>query len=197
MLPDFPKIKEKLLDLFLFGIKYIQHQNAPIVALTPKHIIHEGNKSILVREETEIVNIPIKKFSSELKFDIKELESLPLKSVFERFQKMALDFATDQEKYLIETLSKELEKVGNVINNKGKPLDPELFLKLIEKIQLDFNPDGTPRFPYIFAGEKLINKLKEILELFSKEPYKSKYEALLEKKKLEYRDRESNRKLVD
>ena len=197
MLPDFPEIKGKLLDLFLLGIKYIQHQNAPMVALTPKHIIHEGNKTILVREETEIVKIPIKEFSSELKFDIKELESLPLKSVFERFQKMALDFATGQEKYLIKTLSKELEKVGNVINNKGKPLDPELFLRLIDKIQLDFNPDGTPRFPYIFASKKLINKLEEVLELLSKEPYKSKFEDILEKKRLEYRDRESDRKLVD
>lgn len=197
MLPDFPEIKGKLLDLFLFGIKYILHQNAPMVALTPKHIIHEGNKTILIREETEIVDIPIKKFSSELKFDIKELESLSLKSVFERFQKMALDFATDQEKYLIETLNKELEKVGNVINNKGQPLDPDLFLKLIEKIQLDFNPDGTPKFPFIFASEKLMNKLKEIFKLLSKEPYKSKFEGILEKKRLEYHVRESNRKLVD
>ena len=48
------------------------------------------------------------------------------------------------------------------MDNRGKPLDYEYYLELIEKIDIRFDKDGNPIMPTVFCGKELFEKFSKI-----------------------------------
>ena len=73
-----------------------------------------------------------------------------------------------------------------------------MILDAIEKMEIDFDEKGTPIMPEIHVSPDVMEKLrtqkldpKEIVEI------EKRRKQIIEKKRKEWIDRESNRKLVD
>jgi len=196
MLPDYPKLKNKLHDLFILGIHFELMHYSPIFGMINKHVIREGKQHSITQEDKKRIT-QMKKMSANLEFKYEEIPRLSLREVYERYQTVALEISMQQTHQMQTEICKAVDEVGNLVNAKGKPLSPQLFFQLIEKMHIDFNDDGTVRWPTFVGNEKMTEKFKQVLIELEKEPYKSKMEMIIEKKRIEYNDRESNRKLVD
>jgi hypothetical protein len=99
---------------------------------------------------------------------------------------------------LLNKIKEISEKTGNVANGQGKPFSFELFLELLEKMQIDFDESGNPSIPTLVISPKQAAFLKEKMPEWERnEAYQKKYKEIIDKKRVEWNDRESNRKLVD
>ncbi|MCG8338096.1 MAG: hypothetical protein MJE63_26630 [Proteobacteria bacterium] len=195
MLPDFPELKNELHELLYHSAETIIRFNSVIGKLPPKIIVECENVEIKRADGSTQIMSP-KRSESGANFKYKEMEILTLKEVFSRILQSCLELSNKGEKNAFETLNEEITSAGRTIDVDGKPLSPEILLKGIELIDINFDKFGNPDLPAFISGMPIEKVKKELDKLFSEEPYKKSYKELIERKKRDWRDRESNRKLV-
>ena len=77
----------------------------------------------------------------EIKFD--EIEDLTLQKAIEKHDAMIADLVRKQTHFVRERMSKEIPE-SQTLNAKGRKIDAQLVFEMLEKIQIEFYPDGTP-----------------------------------------------------
>ncbi len=197
MLPDIPKLKNRLYELLMLALEQERFQASPILSMTPKHPIMEGNKAFLVREDGVREEIRMKHSESSIEYDIRDISKLTIDEMYQRYRDAIQKIVVEQHAHYLQELEEAVQKVGNVVDAKGKEPSPDIILEAFEKISVDFDELGRPRWPTLIVGGEMEEKMKQIQDQFDREPYKSQWELLVEKKREEWRARESRRTLVD
>ena len=198
MLPDFPMIKQKIQKMVEKDMQEEISQD-PILSQIRKELLFEGNRFSIKTENGEIEESGYKGISAPYSVEREDIINKGHISFVENIRDEMIENVRGQQiRQFFDTVEKAVEKSGNVINGKGKPITFECFLEMFEKMQIDFDEEGNPHrltfamHPSTFA--KIQDKLQE---WENNAEYKKKYEEILEKKRKEYYDRESRRKLVD
>ncbi len=197
MLPDFPKIKERFVEA---TNRYLQNliRQEPLLSQIREERHFEGNKMSSKTENGELDQSSYKEISG--KFSIKRediIDKGPMAFV-ENIQNIAEEIKKQKAKLMFDKLNEITDKTGNVVNGKGQPFTPDLFMEMLNKIWVDFDDQGNPYLPTIVVSPEMGAKLKEKLPEWEANPeYKKKFEELIKRKRKEWNDRESHRKLVD
>ena len=91
-------------------------------------------------------------------------------------------------------------RVGNQVDAGGAPFSADLYFEMLEKLQIDFDDLGEPDT----GGARLVmhpDMAERVIPLMkaweADETFQQRYRDLMLRKRDEWRDRESNRKLVD
>jgi hypothetical protein len=130
----------------------------------------------------------------EIRFD--EIPDLTLEKTIAKYDEMILDMVRKQTGFALERLSEDIPQSQNV-DAKGKKLDAELILQMLETIQLEFYPDGRPHELHVVGGLFSPERLKAVGEEFRSNPELLKrHDDLIARKRDEWRAREASRKLV-
>jgi hypothetical protein len=92
------------------------------------------------------------------------------------------------------------ERVGTKIDAEGQPFSAELYFKMLEAVQIDFDSNGRPDI----SGTRLVvhpEQAERMRQLFMQwerdDAFQERYRQVMLKKREEWRDRQSNRRLVD
>lgn len=197
MLPDLPGLKrdiQRLLD------RYLQTQVDARIGVfkeSPKHTIHEGNRMRTVRGNGSIDESELKEASANMSLNFDDVPRLTLEEQLTKINDIADQMARQISEHLFGTLNAILDKVGQVVDQKGRPLDAEGIFAVLEKLQLDFDEGGKHNEISIVMLPALAPKVKQVFEQIMSEPLlRQRYEEIIMRKRMEWRDREAARKLV-
>jgi hypothetical protein len=128
----------------------------------------------------------------------KDIIEKGLKVYFESIPLMADEVIKQKTKLLFAKIDQIVHETGNIVRLKGKPLTPERYLELLEKTQIDFDDQGKPHIPTLVVSPEIGIQLKQKFAEWDKNPvHRQKFQELIERKREEWNDRESNRKLVN
>lgn len=188
MLPDFPKIK---LLLRKYTNSYLQNliKSGPLFSKFKETIIFEGDR---------FGENYFTKMTSEILINRTDIITNGPWSIIFHLEEHSKNILKQKSELFFKTMDDATKKSGNRINARGKKFSFELFLELLEKITIDFDDDGNPKLPELIVGPELMLKLKLMIpEWESNEEYTKKFEQIIKKKRQEWNDSESNRKLVD
>ena len=124
----------------------------------------------------------------------------PLKTiqqVFEALGSAAQDMARQSETMFFQKLDESTRESGNALDAGGRPFGPAILLETLDKIWIDFDENGRPEMPTMVLHPDLFNSIKDRLPEWESDPdFIKKRREIIERKKEEWRDRESHRKLV-
>jgi len=130
----------------------------------------------------------------EIKFD--EIPELTLQKTMAKFDEMILDMVRQQTGFALERIGEEIPDSQSV-DAKGKTLDAELMLQVLETLQMEFHSDGQPHQLHVFGGLFTAERQKAIDEQFQNDPdLQIRLDEVIAKKREEWRAREACRKLV-
>lgn len=197
MLPDFPEIKlvhQKIADQQI----QIMVRQDPLFSLvrTEKHF--EGNGLSIKRSNDETEKSHYKEISSKFTIEREQIIEKGIIAYIEHFNKVAEDIKRQQAQLLFSNIEEATSKTGNIVDGKGRSFSPELFFQALEKIWIEFDDQGQPFLPTMVVSPELGAKIKDKLPVWDSDPdYKKKFDEIIEKKKAEWNDRESDRKLAD
>jgi len=197
MLPDIPKLKQRLHDLLILGVEIERFQSSPLLSMTPKHPIMEGNKAFIIREDGVKEEVILKHSESSIEYDVRDVPVLTLEEFYSKYKTAINEIAVEQHNFYFEQLDEAIEKVGNVVDAKGREVTPDIIIEGFDKLSIDFDERGLPIWPTLLVGTDMDEKLKQIQDQMDKEPYKSRWMSLVERKRMEWLAREGNRTLVD
>lgn len=155
--------------------------------------LFEGSAASMVTENDEPEQTRINRYSSEVRVPSKAVLYGPIEEILEPFRLMGRDMAVEKERMLIETLNEATQRVGNVVDARGKPFTFDLFLEMIEKVWIEFDEHGKAIMPTMMAGSAVAAQMSS---LDADPANKVKFDALMQRKKEQWLAREADRTLV-
>ena len=88
------------------------------------------------------LNEHIKKCRASLRLILKKFPDLTPEKLKAKLDAVADDGARQMTQSIFREIEQTTEEVGNTVDATGRPLTKELFLEMIEKIEIDFTADG-------------------------------------------------------
>lgn len=199
MLPDYPKVKARLVEKFMDRMKLVHKAHLSVFAEVPPTIMHEGNRHVLTREDGSVDEMTPKRMeaAATLEFDMREAEKLEPSQILKLIDTLAEGLAREKINLFVQTMDEAVTKVGNVTDPSKKGV--EAFFDAMEKRLLDFDEHGQPGQTQILVfSEESAERVKAIERQIMETPeLRRRYEAIIEKKREEWRDREIARNLVE
>ena len=197
MLPDFPKIKKKHVEAINKYLKELIQQDPLFSGIRVEHHF-EGSRMSYKTVDGEPNETEYQAASSEFQVKREDVIAKGAMAYVENLRDAAEEMKRQKAGYLFEKLKEVTDKTGNIVNGKGQPFSFELFVESIKKIWIDFDEGGKPIMPTMVVSPELGEKLRVILPEWEKNPeYKKTIDDIIDKKRKEWNDRESHRKLVD
>jgi hypothetical protein len=171
---------------------------SPMLSQIPIRAQREGNESSFQDEQGKIRKIDYEHKSVTIQRKTEDARGM----TFEKFVEAAREPGTGMGKEMMRTVFQMLDKTtketGNVVNAGGKPITLDLFLDLLEKIQIDFTPDGNPIWPSLHVGSEMHAQFQRLFPEWLKDPvFNSRMEKIVVRKRQEFYEREAHRRLVD
>lgn len=198
MLPDFPKLRIELTRRLQSEFKKQTRLRAPLVAQIKVVAQHEGKGGSYQTEDGEIKAIDQKQVSVPVESPLASGPSFGYEDAFKKVDEAAEKMARKETKILFASLNEAVEEVGNAIDAQGQPLSAELILKAWETIQIDFDEKGNPKMPTLVFNPIQKQNVEEQFRRLKNEPQlMERHQEIMNRKRLDWYDRESRRKLVD
>lgn len=197
MLPDFPKTKRKLGEAIDKYLQYLIRQD-PLLSEIREERHFEGNRMSSITENGQLGQSAYEEISAGYSIRREDIIVKGPMAFVENIHSVAEKMKKQKAKLLFDKFKEVTDKTGNIVDAKGRPLTFKLLMQLLEKISIDFDDHGNPFLPTLVISPAMGAKLKHKLPEWEANPeYKKKLEELIARKREEWNDRESHRKLVD
>lgn len=197
MLPDYPIFKKALQEALTERFQQISKQSKYVISQIRESKIQEGQKSTLLREDGQPDEIQINRFGEEMIWKLNEIDKLTFQDVTDKLDAAARNMAMKKEKMTFEEIEKAVTKVGNAVSTKGEEFSPKHFFEVLSRIVIPFDEHNNPIYPTIVAGTQAFEGIKRVMSTIDNDAIlKRQYLELIEKKRLEWREREAARTLV-
>ncbi len=197
MFPDILSLKQEIAKKLQTAFKQRVNIYMGAINEAPRYFIKEGRRVVTIRPDGQVDETELKAASAETSIRFDEVPHLTFQDRVVKLDEAAREMARQISEHAFNQINEAVERVGNVVQGGGKPLSPEVYLEVIEKIHLDFNSDGNHSPLTIIIPPGMEQRVKETIEKLQQDPeYKKRYQEIIEKKWMEWRDREAARKLV-
>jgi hypothetical protein len=197
MLPDYPNLKRQFRKRLLQVMERKISQRAPLAGRIPHYRQVEGSET----SYEDHLGIIRDSKAQEVRAAFTIPRNLPplktIQQVFEALEAAAEDMARQSETMIFQKLDESTREVGNVLDAGGRPFDPAMLLEMLDSIWIDFDENGKPEMPTIVLHPDMFNSIKDrFQELEADRDFMAKRAEIIARKREEWRDRESHRKLV-
>ena len=197
MFPDFLKTKEKLQKMLYYEMMHSHLRHMGPFADVPVSMIFEGNKTVVIREDGSTEEKNLEEITAELQVKFEEVEKMSHETVLDKINGVTEEMVGKFKKSFYEGLEKLIDETGNVVSAEGKPFSMDLFFEGLEKIEIDFDEAGNPSQLMSVVHPELYPSVAKVIAQAEADPENDRrYKAIMERKREEWRVRESNRKLV-
>ena len=197
MLPDFPKAQKVIDDLFYRRIFAAIRESAPLVHRIVHRFQHEGKVSTLETDEGNVEEIDYKLHRVEISLHYQPERGCTLDDLLQKAEQMGREFGHKMESSIFQEIGAVADRTGNTVDLKGAPLDGNAFADLIEKVDTDFDENGTPSSMFVVSPE-MLKEIQQHVSEWEKDPKLLVRLQEIRARKLEaFHAREANRRLVD
>ena len=197
MLPEFRRLK---LDLDRDIKHNMQAAARGRGTLSDIHqsVVHEGDRFTLHREDGSVETKFYHALEASVELSPEDIQSEGAKKVAEAVDNLAEQLAEQEHHKFFETITSVIRSVGNEVDAGGRPFTAEIWLDVLEKMELSFDDDGTWRPPTVVLHPTMLSRAQnELGRLETDSVLKQRLDDIVSRQRDEWRVRESNRKLVD
>lgn len=194
MLPTFPRITEFRARLNLKQIEALSRAMSPLLGQIERHVQFEGGSGKMLRHDSSIDNIEMKAVSAEITLKRIPLSEYTEAALQQKLEEVAEQFTRGFSEHFYSKMDEVTSANGNVVDAGGKPLDEELILQAIEKMDASFAPDGSWTPPTLVAGSKFLQSLADLGG--PSDAFTRRLEEIIDRKRNDFRRREADRILV-
>ncbi|HVW07587.1 MAG TPA: hypothetical protein VHC90_03340 [Bryobacteraceae bacterium] len=199
MLPDFPEVKARLLRMV--SIDYRRQINADnLIGQISAMPYFEGGRFSNGDVEGHIEDSPAEMTMLPYEIERSAIVQHGILAFAISLKKLSQLHLEELHKMLYRKHTEVTARVGNQVNAGGAPFSADLYFELLEKLQVDFDDLGRPdtASTRLVMHPDMAERVIPLMEAWeADENFQQRYRDLMLRKRDEWRDRESNRKLVD
>lgn len=192
MLPEFPKARRKMFDLWNTAFFNGLNGADAFLAQIPVRVQKEGDTA-----QIGSADMNYKRLSVNFSFKVKDAEGMSVEEFFGSPFKLGVEMASQQAQTVFEKM-KTPSPHGMPLAWKIGELKFEQILEVWEKMEIDFGDDGKPQWPTMVLQPDARAELLAKMSKWHEDPEcRKKWAELIERKRKEFDEREARRRLVD
>lgn len=197
-LPDWPSLKVDLNRIFSRAAQAAIDQETVAFQSIGSHIQHEGDSGRTATVDGEVSDMVYERVEGQEVLKKRDIPKLTFNDAIEAAQSMGRQVGRQKAQYIIKTIDQATKKSGNVVNAKGQKLSAKLLLDVLENIEVPFDDEGNQQQLTMLVHPSQKDAIQKIMSGEDKSsPEAKRYEEIIERKRKEWRAKESRRKLVD
>lgn len=198
MLPQFPKSRRALDELWLDLASRRRIAHGPMVASIPHKIQREGNASEFQTVQGQTNRTKYRKHTSTVSVKYEDGKGLTLEQFCAKASEIGANMAQQMSEVLVKELDNVIKETGNEVTvSKSEGLQYKHLFELVEKAEVDFD-DGGESFSRWFCGMDFYQEVQRKMPEWEKDPeFQRRLKELNARKRMEFREREARRRLVD
>ncbi|MBI5775047.1 MAG: hypothetical protein HZA89_15075 [Verrucomicrobia bacterium] len=198
MLPHFPKSRKALDELWLELASRRRLTHGPMLASIPHKMQMEGNASEFQTVQGKTNRIKYRKQSSTVSVKYEDGKGLTLEEFCAKASEIGEKMAQQMSNVLVKELDAVTTETGNEVKvSKSEGLQYKHLFELMEKTEEDFDDDGKS-FSSFFCGMDFYQDVLKKMPEWEKDPeFHKRLKDLNARKRMEFREREARRRLVD
>lgn len=151
--------------------------------------VHSGG--MLYMNKDADLKAPLNRLSSETSITHDAIYNFNIEDVCSSIYEFAESFCVNMEKELFSTIGTITEFTGNKVDANGKAFNYESLLEAIEKIEIDFDESGSPKWPsMVMHPNTRVDFSSDALNI-----YKPKFDEIIARKKELYYAKKGRRGL--
>jgi len=191
MLPDFPKMRKLLEEAIHYQIHLRARTKSVISTLVHGITQHEGTQHSYHQEGSGTITQGYEQIASPFTIRFDEVPELIGERLEAKIDALAEDIARQTSDLFYKTMDEVTKKAGTSFDGGGGPITQEIALEMHERTQ--WSPDS------VFIAHPVMAEAmsKKWNEWQADAEFMKKFKEIDRRKKEEWRDRESNRKLVN
>jgi hypothetical protein len=198
MLPDFPELKKHISQSRSAQVS-AQMFGDPVLAKVRSYRQNEGDRFTIIREDGTSQTSKQRELRSEaLQFRLTDIQAKGEVVIFETVAKAHGQIAVAGRRLFSERIE---EEPINRVDGGGRRFSPEVYLEILESLEMSFDDDGKwnePDFWQERPNPAMLKTVEAVRKRFDEEAeLKSTLDELLDRKRKAFNDREANRKLAD
>lgn len=191
MLPEFPKARRQMNDMWNEAFFAGFHGSDPFVAQIRVRVQKEGNSAFIGGGEMNY-----KQSSVEFSFPMRDAEGMSLEDFFGLAHKIGLELGGQRARSVFEAMSNPSPRAMPL--KWDGPLTFQQILDTWEEMEVDFGSDGLPIWPTVVLNKPAHAEFREKLpKWLEDETCKQQWTDLVIRKRKEFDEREARRRLVD
>jgi len=198
MLPDFPDVKKHISESRSAQVSAGQFGD-PVLAKVRTYRQHEGDQFTIIREDGTSSTSRQREIRSEaMEFRLPEIQTRGEVAIFETVYKAFGQVHVASRRLFSERIN---EEPINRVDGKGRQFTSEVYLEILESLEMSFDEQGNwnePDFWQERPNPATLRTVEAVRKRVDEDPeLKSRLDALIDRKREAFNDREANRKLVD
>jgi hypothetical protein len=193
-LPLYPQLKRDLEDFLVELARHSARQELGPFQESPRHIQHEGSTHTYNTVDGSEDEAEYQDFQVEHLLSSAEIANLDFGDALRLVVQKGRELGAAEAKYHFRKLDEIVTKVGNVTSG---PLTLETFFETLEKIFMTFDRQGNPNLPTIVVPPNTELTMRRLNEELETEESQARFAALIERKRGQWNEEQSRRKLVD
>jgi hypothetical protein len=198
VLPDFVKAKNEAKKSLMTLFRAVVNSEPLLANITKRTVVCEGDKFTVGDDMGEVATREFTRIGAEFSVSREDIINKGIVAHLEALKRPAEEMQAQQAKMVIDGLNRATEKTGNKVETQGKQLDFDLFIEGLSVVQIDFEPDGTPRLPSLLIHPSQGARIAELIKEWEANPEcDRRMKEVIEQKRAEWNARESSRRLVD
>jgi len=123
-------------------------------------ILHGGGHRY--EAEGKSAHSPIQQISTEVYYEYDDIVEFKLEKFSQKLYDMVIERIGQIQKMMYSEVINATELTGNKVDAKGSPINPDLILNMLDKIEIRFDEDDNPILPQIHLAPKQFNKMKDM-----------------------------------
>jgi hypothetical protein len=198
MLPDFPTQKSRLVRFWTAYLRRKEREYLGYFATAPSYTHYEGDRWSIQREDGISSESTYREIEAEMSIPTNEVPNLTPDRIAQKLDSVAEKLAKQMRQGIMEDLNQAIDQTGTRVDAEGSPPTKELFLEMLDRMLLPFDKDGNLIPPAIIMHPTMWETHGEEMKNWEQDPeFRARHEEIVERKREEWRARESRRKLVD
>jgi hypothetical protein len=167
------------------------------IGLVPKSSVHEGHGTMMMRADRSSEESEFETSVGEFAIPMEALKEESLQQLFARMTPLIESQAKARTESMLRMVEAASRAAGTATDAKGQPLTAELILDGWEKLDIDFMPNGQPRWPKLVFHPSQQNRVAaEWARLQTVPELRQRIQGLLTRKREDWRAREADRILA-
>ena len=169
-----------------------------MLASIPHKIQKEGNASEFQTVQGQTNRIRYRKHTSTVSVKYADGKGLTLEQFCAKASEIGENMARQMSGALVKELDAAIKETGNEVKvPKSEGLQYKHLFEMVEKVEVDFDDDGES-FSRFFCGSDFYQDVQKKLPEWEKDPeFQRRWKDLNARKRMEFREREARRRLVD
>ncbi len=194
LLPDLTSIRKELDELLVEFLQRRSRARSGVMHQIKNVVMYECQGYEQHRSDGSVDNQGLAPIEGTIRLDPREIEQKGFTAVLEAYDQAAAKLGDAMKEYFFHRMDEIVTEAGQSWDAGGRQLSPELIFECYEKLDIDFDSKGMPCLPTLVVPPSMADRISK---WNMTDEQQSRFEQIIEQKRLAWRNRESDRRLVD